>query len=213
MNQSLTTSRKRANSRNRACQRRSLSVRSRRSSARSSAWSRFGESYWDSRRRARPSSLPIWPICWARDIWCHRCGAIISFHQRIDDRPDPFPQDVILDLQGAVARGWPDIDKRRVIHPLLPRLLDIDIEPPNIFRAGPVLQQRGLGVGVEFAAQGDNFPGHVDNAFDHFPVIFFGEFDQGGMVYSGVDQLNVHGHIVSTPRRFDKKMFSENIWT
>ena len=74
------------------------------------------------------------------------------------------------------------------------------------------MQQRGLGVGVQFAAQSHNSPGHIDNAFDHFPVTFLGEFDQSGMAYSGADQLNVHDHIVSTPQCFDKKMFSETNW-
>src|SRR3989338_7341288 len=87
-------------------------------------------------------------------------------------------------------------DKGSVIHPLLPRLSDINIKSPNIFGTGPVLQQGGLGVGVQFTTQGRNSPGYVNNAFDHSPVIFLGEFGQGGAIYPGADQLNVHGNIV-----------------
>jgi len=119
---------------------------------------------------------------------------------------------MVLDFHGTVTRGRPDIDKGNVIHPLPPRLPDINIKSPNISGTGPVPQQGGPGVGVQFTPQGHNFPGHVNNAFDHFPVIFPGEFGQVGMIYPGADQLNVHDDSVSTPQRFDKKMFREALW-
>jgi len=113
-----------------------------------------------------------------------------SFYQPRNDVNDLFSNGLVIDAAREIPLRGTDVDDGIKFDPIRPLHLRIEIDSPEVFLAGSVLQEESFLVCVEFSVEGHDFPLNIHDGFDKIPKSAFGhdlEIRQG---YRGVDDFH-----------------------